>query len=194
MRRLAFVLLVLLLPSSAVADIVRGCSGRIFVGDLPDGSSSRTVNVLDLDASGRCSGVTTANNCRVLARLALLECYDALWAERNTHQIPAACRVNDGDSNWVNWTRFFGIYLSLPGGQNSWIDRVRHEACCNPSQYGNAVTVYVGWSVHGDTGCGGNTSVGGGTFGGPIEPSYTINCNRQQLRGICGVVPQRTSP
>ena len=181
-------------PISAAADIVRGCAGTVFVSDLPAGSSSFVMDILELDASGRCSGVSTANNCRILARLALFECYDALWAERNTHEIPAACRPDTGDSNRVNWTRFPGIYLSLPGGQNSWIDRVRHEACCNPSQFGD-VTVFIGWTSSGDTGCDGQTSpVFDGGAGGAINPSYTLDCTAQRLRGICGSVPQRTSP
>ncbi|MEM8876679.1 MAG: hypothetical protein AAGD23_02290 [Pseudomonadota bacterium] len=193
MRRLALVFLFLLLPNLALADIVRGCRGTLFVGDLPDGSWSRTVDILELDASGRCSGVSTANNCRVLARLALLDCYAELWADRNKHDITSACETEINDSNRINWMRFLGLDQNLPGGPNSWIDRVRREACCNPSQTGE-ISVFIGWTSYGDTGCGGNTSPGGAINGGALKSPYTINCSRQRLRGICGSVPQRTSP
>ncbi len=181
---------VLLAPSSASADIMRGCAGEIYVSSNDIG----VVSIMDLDASGSCSGVSTANNCRVQARLALFRCFDALWAERNTHAIPAECRADYSNRHRVNWTEFPGIYANLPGGQNSWIDRVRREACCNPTRH-DEVTVFIGWNIEGDRGCGGNlTDPYGGVFSGSINSTYPLNCSNQVRRGICGSVPQRTNP
>ncbi len=190
MRNFLLIFTLAFIPLSAAAEITRGCGGAIFVQNLPDGSFRESERIMDLNASGRCSGVSTANNCRVLARLALLECYDALWAERNAHVVPAACKPGfDTDSNRVNWTRFIGIYVNLPGGADSWIDRVRREACCNPRQFDD-VTVSIRWIITGDTGCWGDS----GASTGFLNPNYTLNCQRQRLRGICGQVPQRTNP
>ncbi len=193
MRFMAILMVLVFFAQSASSDIVRGCPARIDVRNLPAGSFSSSVLIMELDASGTCSGLSTANNCRVLARLALLECIDALWAERNTHQIPSACQPDFDDSNRVNWTRFPGIYATLPGGGDSWIDRVRHEACCNSAQVGE-VTVSIEWSIYGGIGCSGRPT---DNFASPdigsMHPSYTIDCTRQRARGICGPMI-RTNP
>ena len=174
----------------AAADITRGCRASIAVmGPIIHNNIQRLI---EMDASGTCSN-GRPNQCRVNAHAALRACIGAMWNERRSHAIPAACQTGTGRNNRMNWTRWVGLYPHLPHGQNSLVDRVRVEACC-PSNRFDVVHVQVRYGIDGDNGCAGQVD---GRFEtvdqDDLNASFRIDCGQERARGLCGPI-RRTTP
>ncbi|PTX00732.1 hypothetical protein [Pararhodobacter aggregans] len=180
----------LLLAAPAAATISRGCSASIAV--MGPNIYNNLQPLIEMDASGTCSN-GRPNQCRVNAHGALRACIGALWNERRSHAIPAACLASVGGNNRMNWTRWVGIYPHLPHGQNSLLDRVRVEACC-PTDRFDVVHVLVRYGIDGDNGCAGQVD---GRFRtvdqGDLDANFRIDCGAQRARGLCGPI-RRTNP
>ena len=188
LRRAALAAGLILATALPATAMTRGCAAQIDVigPTVPLGSQV----VMELDASGICG--SNPDDCRRRAFGALRECTGALWVGRNNHQIPSQCQPGVGGDRRINWTRFPGIFLNLPHGQNSMIDRVRNQACC-PSGATGVVHVRVRRTITGGDGCG-----GGGNFSQiwaeDFDQTYRVDCAHQRSIGICGAVPRRTNP
>jgi hypothetical protein len=191
LRRAALAVgLILATALPASADITRGCRANIAVmGPL---IYNNIQPLIEMDASGTCSN-GRPNQCRINAHGALRACIGALWNERRSHAIPAACLSSVGGSSRMNWTRWVGLYPHLPHGQNSLVDRVRVEACCVNDRF-DVVQVRVRYGIAGDNGCAGQVD---GRFRtvdqDDLDSSFRVDCGAERARGLCGPI-RRTNP
>jgi hypothetical protein len=171
------VLIGLALP--AAAREWRGCTARIHVF-----TPWRAAVVWQFEGRGSCRSRVYGNDCRRAARGAIGACLTEAWARRWERRLPGSCFPVSGSNRpfvqGIGGTSF-GRGPGSEGDQDfKWA--VERAACCTMGLTGRNVSVTVGGSSSGDTGC----ALSGEGIDWQLESNYVVNCRSFRNKGYCG--------
>ena len=157
-------IVVLLLANDAVADISRGCKGTILIH-----TAGKSVPVATVEGRGRCKNRFRANDCRRLARGAILNCARDHFAGRARNDLPPSCTITGGGRPTAVLTWIVGP----PPRLNSFQNRLVWNTCCRPSPHTTDSSFIVRVGVQGDTGCHASETIEGSPT--PVQCSLLRN-------------------
>jgi hypothetical protein len=168
--------------SVAHADVTRICKASIEVRVLasPQHNWSNEY-IARLEGRGACANSVWANRCRERARDAIDDCRKALWDNRFTNAIPAACRSGTDTRPGARLT-WDGI-ATFPQSDRIF-SRVIHSACCRQKPNASAVTVEVHGTIWGGEKCGSRVGIGHYQSDYKMAGPFGIDCN-YWAKGIC---------
>lgn len=186
-------LLMPIVSAPAAADIYRGCTGVVEVtvvsvaGMDSAGATTKTLDVFE--GRGQCNNTAQANTCRVRAKDNVFRCANDLWAARWTligdpndsnpdGGIPLSCQGR------ATGAKGLGPFRENPFGQFFDVKHaIEHAACCEMRPAASSLSLSIGVSSLGDTGCGNERRA--------LESNYVVDCQRLRTQGMCAVRTNR---